>query len=61
MTAAFYWDLNDETRAWSKQFFDKMNREPTMVQAGVYSATTALSERGQGGQQRRRADRRQSR
>jgi len=41
MTESFYWDLNDETRAWSKKFFEKMNREPTMVQAGVYSATTA--------------------
>jgi branched-chain amino acid transport system substrate-binding protein len=38
LTEAFYWDQNDATRAWSKRFFDKMNREPTMVQAGVYGA-----------------------
>jgi branched-chain amino acid transport system substrate-binding protein len=38
LTAAFYWDQNDQTRAWSKRFFDKTNREPTMVQAGVYGA-----------------------
>jgi branched-chain amino acid transport system substrate-binding protein len=38
LTEAFYWDQNDETRAWSKRFFDKMKREPTMVQAGVYGA-----------------------
>ena len=38
LTSAFYWDQNDQTRAWSKRFFDKMNREPTMVQAGVYGA-----------------------
>jgi branched-chain amino acid transport system substrate-binding protein len=38
LTSAFYWDQNDRTRAWSKRFFDKMNREPTMVQAGVYGA-----------------------
>ena len=38
LTEAFYWDQNDETRAWSKKFFDKMKREPTMVQAGVYGA-----------------------
>jgi branched-chain amino acid transport system substrate-binding protein len=38
LTEAFYWDLNDETRAFSKRFFDKMGRMPTMVQAGVYSS-----------------------
>ena len=35
---AFYWDRNDETRAWSKRFFAKRNAMPTMTQAGVYSA-----------------------
>jgi branched-chain amino acid transport system substrate-binding protein len=38
LTSAFYWDQNDATRAWSKRFFDRMKREPTMVQAGVYGA-----------------------
>jgi branched-chain amino acid transport system substrate-binding protein len=39
MTGSFYWDLNDETRAWSKKFMERNNgRAPTMVQAGVYSA-----------------------
>ena len=38
LTSAFYWDQNDQTRAWSKRFTDKMKREPTMVQAGVYGA-----------------------
>src|SRR5437868_2015060 len=38
LTEAFYWDQNDETRAWSKKFSDKMHKEPTMVQAGVYGA-----------------------
>src|SRR5690349_14549002 len=38
LTEAFYWDQNDETRAWSKRFFDKMKRQPSMVQAGVYGA-----------------------
>jgi branched-chain amino acid transport system substrate-binding protein len=38
LTEAFYWDQNDETRAWSKRFFDKMKRQPTMVQAGAYGA-----------------------
>ncbi|MGE5270235.1 MAG: ABC transporter substrate-binding protein [Thiohalocapsa sp.] len=41
LTESFYWDQNDQTRAWSKKFFDKMKREPTMVQAGVYGATVA--------------------
>jgi branched-chain amino acid transport system substrate-binding protein len=39
LTTGYYWDLNDETRAWSKRFFDATHREPTMVQAGYYSAT----------------------
>ena len=38
LTSAFYWDQNDQTRAWSKRFFDRMGREPTMVQAGVYAS-----------------------
>jgi branched-chain amino acid transport system substrate-binding protein len=38
LTEAFYWDQNEETRAWSRRFFDKMKRQPTMVQAGVYGA-----------------------
>ena len=38
LTSAFYWDQNDQTCAWSKRFMDKMQRAPTMVQAGVYGA-----------------------
>ncbi|HEX3865037.1 MAG TPA: ABC transporter substrate-binding protein [Stellaceae bacterium] len=41
LTESFYWDMNDETRAWSKRFFEKTKREPTMNQAGVYGAVTA--------------------
>lgn len=40
LTTAFYWDMDDRTRAWSKRFFAKMQRMPTMWQAGVYSAIT---------------------
>jgi len=40
LTEAFYWDQNDQTRAWSKRCLDKMKREPSMVQAGVYGAVT---------------------
>ena len=38
MTTGFYWDFNDETRAFSKRFFERRKAMPTMVQAGVYSA-----------------------
>jgi branched-chain amino acid transport system substrate-binding protein len=39
LTTGWYWDLNEETRAFAKRFFAKVNRQPTMDQAGVYSAT----------------------
>jgi len=39
LTTGWYWDLNDETRAYAKRFFAKTGREPTMDQAGIYSAT----------------------
>jgi branched-chain amino acid transport system substrate-binding protein len=39
LTTGWYWDLNDETRAFAKRYFAKMNRQPTMDQAGYYSAT----------------------
>ncbi len=39
LTEGFYWNLNDDTRAWSKRFFDQHKRMPTMVQAGQYSST----------------------
>jgi branched-chain amino acid transport system substrate-binding protein len=39
VTDAFYWDKNDETRAFSNRFNDKVGHMPTMIQAGLYSAT----------------------
>ena len=40
LTEAFYWDLNDGTRAFAKRFAAKMNgKMPTSIQAGYYSAT----------------------
>jgi branched-chain amino acid transport system substrate-binding protein len=39
LTTGFYWDLNDETRAFSKRYFEKTKKEPTMDQGGYYSAT----------------------
>jgi branched-chain amino acid transport system substrate-binding protein len=38
LTTSFYWDMDDKTREWSKRFFAKMGRMPTMWQAGVYSS-----------------------
>ena len=40
LTTSFYWDMDDRTREWSKRYFAKMSRMPTMWQAGVYSAVT---------------------
>lgn len=39
LTTGWYWDLNDQTRAFAKRYFDKMKKEPTMNQAAYYSAT----------------------
>ena len=38
LTTSFYWDMDEKTREWSKRFFAKQNRMPTMWQAGVYSS-----------------------
>jgi branched-chain amino acid transport system substrate-binding protein len=38
LAEAFYWDLNDETRAFSKRFMERVKRMPTSAQAGVYSS-----------------------
>ena len=38
LSNSFYWDMNDETRAWSARFEAKTGRKPSMNQAGVYSA-----------------------
>jgi branched-chain amino acid transport system substrate-binding protein len=38
LTTAFYWDRDEESRKWSRRYFDRMKKMPSMVQAGVYSA-----------------------
>jgi branched-chain amino acid transport system substrate-binding protein len=40
VAAGFYWDMDDETRAFSNRFMQRTKRMPTMFQAGVYSAVT---------------------
>ena len=37
LTDGFYWELSDETRAFSKRFLEKVGHMPTMIQAGIYS------------------------
>jgi branched-chain amino acid transport system substrate-binding protein len=39
LSEAFYWDLNEQTRAWSRRYFSKMQKMPNMIQAGAYSST----------------------
>lgn len=38
LTEAFYWDMNDQTRAWSQRYYDKLKKMPNMSQAGTYSS-----------------------
>ncbi|MFC3107615.1 ABC transporter substrate-binding protein [Undibacterium arcticum] len=38
LTESFYWDQDDQARAWSRKFFEKAKKMPTSAQAGVYSA-----------------------
>ena len=40
LTTGWYWDLDEQTRAFGKRYFAKMKKEPTMNQAAYYSATT---------------------
>ena len=40
LTDSWYWDQNDETRKWSRRYFEKMKKMPSSLQAADYSATT---------------------
>lgn len=40
LTDSWYWDKSDETRNWSKRYFEKMKKEPSSLQAADYSAVT---------------------
>ncbi len=40
LTTGWYWDMNDEARAWAKRYQERVGSMPTMVHAGIYSATT---------------------
>ena len=54
VTEAWYWDLNDETRKWSKRFFEKHKKMPTHGAGRGLLRDDDVPERGQGGRHRRR-------
>jgi branched-chain amino acid transport system substrate-binding protein len=39
LTDGWYWDTNDETRAWTKKFMARNKKAPSMLHAADYSAT----------------------
>lgn len=40
MTTAFYWDIDDQTRAFAKRFFERRGVMPNMIHASIYSSIT---------------------
>ncbi|WP_295994742.1 ABC transporter substrate-binding protein [Rugamonas sp.] len=40
LTDSWYWDMNADTRAWAKRYFEKMKKEPSSLQAADYSAAS---------------------
>jgi branched-chain amino acid transport system substrate-binding protein len=40
LSEAFYWDMNDDSRAFAKRFKERIGRVPGAAQAGVYSSVT---------------------
>ncbi|MEJ7807433.1 MAG: ABC transporter substrate-binding protein, partial [Telluria sp.] len=40
LTDGWYWDQSPESRAWSKRYFSKMKKSPSMLQAADYSAAS---------------------
>jgi branched-chain amino acid transport system substrate-binding protein len=38
LTDSWYWDQNEETRAFAKRYFEKMKKMPSSLQAADYSA-----------------------
>jgi branched-chain amino acid transport system substrate-binding protein len=39
LTTAWYWNVNDSTRAFANRFFERVKKMPTFQQAAAYSAT----------------------
>lgn len=40
LTTGWYWDMDEEARAWAKRYEERVGSMPTMVHAGIYSAAT---------------------
>jgi branched-chain amino acid transport system substrate-binding protein len=40
LTTGFYWDRDEDTRKWSRRFFERHKAMPTMTHGGVYSSIT---------------------
>lgn len=40
LTDGWYWDQDEDSRAWAKRYFEKMKKMPTAMQAADYSAVT---------------------
>ena len=40
LTEGFYWDLDDQNRAFAKRFMERTGRMPNMVHSGTYSGVT---------------------
>ncbi|MBM6592866.1 ABC transporter substrate-binding protein [Microvirga pudoricolor] len=40
LTEGWYWDQNDENRAFAKRFMEKTGRMPNMIHTGTYSAVS---------------------
>ncbi|HRH74296.1 MAG TPA: ABC transporter substrate-binding protein, partial [Zoogloea sp.] len=38
LTEGFYWNRDAKTRAWSRRFFERAKKMPSMAHAGVYSS-----------------------
>ena len=53
LTAGWYWDLNDKSRAFGKRFFDKTGAMPTLQSGRLLLGDDDLPQRGQGGRRDR--------
>jgi hypothetical protein len=53
LTNAFYWDRNEESRAWAQRYFQRMSKMPNMTLAGDLFCDHALSQSRGGGWHRR--------
>jgi branched-chain amino acid transport system substrate-binding protein len=53
LTSAFYWDMNDETRAWSRRYFERMKKMPDAMMRAQAPGRAEFRPRGHDDEQRR--------